>query len=205
MKPELDKALCEKYPKIFANRHADMKTTAMCWGFECGDGWYHIIDALCESFTHSYTTVKTLELDGRKMPEDIKYDNPEYNSYLWSHNGCANVIATQVKEKFGTLRFYYYTMRSDEDSIMAKKYPNTASAILNEQYLYTIGLVRMAEIMSSRVCEETGQIGELHSLGTGPGAWLKTLNKEYAKNYSFTDRNYIPCSDIKNEKVTETV
>jgi hypothetical protein len=38
MKQELDEQLCAKYPKIFVNRHADMKTTAMCWGFECGDG-----------------------------------------------------------------------------------------------------------------------------------------------------------------------
>ena len=33
MRQELDQLLCERYPKIFANRHADMKTTAMCWGF----------------------------------------------------------------------------------------------------------------------------------------------------------------------------
>ena len=29
MTTELDNKLCTKYPKIFADRHADMRTTAM--------------------------------------------------------------------------------------------------------------------------------------------------------------------------------
>ena len=38
MKKELDEALVAKYPKIFKYRHAPMTHTAMCWGFDCGDG-----------------------------------------------------------------------------------------------------------------------------------------------------------------------
>ena len=49
MRKELDEKLCAKYPKIFADRHGDMRTTAMCWGFECGDGWYWLIDSLCSN------------------------------------------------------------------------------------------------------------------------------------------------------------
>jgi hypothetical protein len=52
MNKELDKQLCAKYPKIFKNRHADMHTTAMCWGFEHGDGWYNIIDMMCSNIQH---------------------------------------------------------------------------------------------------------------------------------------------------------
>ena len=52
MKKELDEALVAKYPKIFKYRHAPMTHTAMCWGFECGDGWYNIIDALCSNIQH---------------------------------------------------------------------------------------------------------------------------------------------------------
>ena len=33
MREELDKLLCEKYPLLFKDRNADMRTTAMCWGF----------------------------------------------------------------------------------------------------------------------------------------------------------------------------
>ena len=48
MRKELDEALCAKYPLIFRDRNAPMTQTAMCWGFSCGDGWYTIIDVLCE-------------------------------------------------------------------------------------------------------------------------------------------------------------
>ena len=47
MSPELDRQLCERYPLIFKDRHASMQVTAMCWGFDHGDGWFHILDVLC--------------------------------------------------------------------------------------------------------------------------------------------------------------
>ena len=47
MKQELDEYLCKVYPKMMVNRNKDMKETCMCWGFEVGDGWFNIIDALC--------------------------------------------------------------------------------------------------------------------------------------------------------------
>ena len=43
----LDKKLCKKYPELFKDRNGDMRKTAMCWGFECGDGWFKLIDELC--------------------------------------------------------------------------------------------------------------------------------------------------------------
>jgi len=83
MRTELDMRLCEKYPKIFADRGADMRSTAMCWGFECGDGWYWLIDQLCGL------------LQGRIDA------NPHLN--------IPQPIAVQIKEKFGGLRFYVTT------------------------------------------------------------------------------------------------
>ena len=41
MSPELQKKLLDKYPRLFASKQF--------WGFECGDGWYNIIDNLCGS------------------------------------------------------------------------------------------------------------------------------------------------------------
>ena len=81
MNSKLDEALCAKYPKIFKDRHGDMKETLMCWGFECGDGWYNIIDELC-----------------------VKIQNHI------DETGKQQIEAEQVKEKYGTLRFYtnYY-------------------------------------------------------------------------------------------------
>lgn len=49
MKRELDLSLCARFPKIFAQRQMPMIRTAMSWGFECGDGWFNLIDSLCES------------------------------------------------------------------------------------------------------------------------------------------------------------
>ncbi|PWR18353.1 hypothetical protein [Zavarzinia compransoris] len=76
MRRDLDQYLCAKYPKIFVDRHADMRVTAMCWGFSCGDGWFGIIDRLCGNL------------------QEIS-DRTE-----------CQAVAVQVKEKFGGLRFY---------------------------------------------------------------------------------------------------
>jgi len=81
MTRKLDEALCNKYPKIFVNRHGNMKTTAMCWGFSCGDGWYWLIDKLCSQL---------------QWNTDHNNQNGKY----------PQIVATQVKEKFGGLRFY---------------------------------------------------------------------------------------------------
>lgn len=82
----LDKYLCQKYPKIFADRNKPMNQTCMCWGFEFNDGWLHLMDNLCWQI-------------------QSKIDNP-----AWNQDGkieITQVVALQCKEKFGRLRFYY--------------------------------------------------------------------------------------------------
>lgn len=131
MHKHLDEELCRKYPQIFRDRHADMRTTAMCWGFDCGDGWYNIIDAVCATIQNHERNNK---LNNVVMPP---------------------VIATQVKEKYGTLRFYY---TGGDD--------------------YIDGVVAMAEYMSGVTCENCGSPGKLRDDG-----WLRTLCDEHAKEY----------------------
>lgn len=80
MNEKLDNQLCEKYPKIFANRYGNPNETLMCFGFECGDGWYHLIDHLCSEIQW--------HIDKNAKP------------------GTEQFVAVQVKEKFGGLRFY---------------------------------------------------------------------------------------------------
>lgn len=77
MKRELQEKLFSKYPKIFIQKKLSMTETAMCWGIECGDGWYWLIDMLCNQ---------------------IQYDIDKNNE--------PQIEAVQVKEKFGGLRFY---------------------------------------------------------------------------------------------------
>lgn len=129
MKQELDEQLCAKYPKIFANRDADMTTTAMCWGFSCGDGWYNILDQLCHNI-QSHTDWHNRETV--KVPQ---------------------VVASQVKEKFGGLRFYY---DGGDD--------------------YISGLASMAESMSEVTCEECGAPGQQRG-----GGWIYTACDAHTK------------------------
>lgn len=135
MNDGLDKLLCEKYPKIFVNRNGDPKETLMCWGFECGDGWFNIIDQLCSNIQH--------RIDWRQEQKE-KYGRGE---------GCKQVVAVQIKEKFGTLRFY--TEGGDEE-------------------IY--GMIRMAESMSCVTCEVCGSPGKQRH-----GGWIRTLCDVHAK------------------------
>jgi hypothetical protein len=129
MKKELDEQLCQKYPLIFANRHRPMNETAMCWGFDCGDGWFNILDQLCLNIQYY--------IEWKNKKETV----------------VEQVVADQVKEKFGTLRFYY----SGGDEHIA-------------------GMVAMAESMSGVTCEDCGKPGRSRGFG-----WITTVCDEHAK------------------------
>lgn len=86
MKPELQQKLYKNYPKIFKQKDDDKTKTAMCWGISCGDGWYDILNVLCENIQNH------LKNKNRDKPEE-------------EHLICE---AVQVKEKFGGLCFYIY-------------------------------------------------------------------------------------------------
>jgi len=128
MKQELDELLCKRYPKMMVNRNKNMQETCMCWGFECGDGWFDILDQLMGNIQH--------HIDWKNKKEVV----------------VAQVTLDQVKEKFGTLRFYY---SGGDDEIS--------------------GMVAMAESMSGVTCEECGSPGK--RVG---GGWVSTLCKEHA-------------------------
>ena len=132
MKQELDKLLCEKYPKMMVNRNAPMTETCMCWGFDCGDGWFNILDQLMGN-----------------IQNHIDWNNKNFEKGYAQYKQVPQVTLDQVKEKFGTLRFYY-TGGDDEIS----------------------GMVRMAESMSGVTCEECSAPAKTH----GPG-WIRTICK----------------------------
>jgi hypothetical protein len=92
MKDELDKILCEKYPKIFRDRNKSMQETCMCWGFSHGDGWYNIIAAACQNIQN--------HVDWKRKQEPYASMTDE------EFDEIHQPIAVQVKEKFGGLRFY---------------------------------------------------------------------------------------------------
>jgi len=137
MKEELDKKLCEKYPKIFKNRNGSMQETCMCWGFSHDDGWYDIVDSLCASIQNH---INNKRYQFREMSQE-DFDEEH------------QIVAAQVKEKFGGLRFY---IDGGDD--------------------WVYGAISMAESMSYRTCEVCGAPGKTR--GTG---WIRTTCDEHTK------------------------
>lgn len=78
MRKELDDKLCIKYPRIFANRNKTKYESPFYYGFEHGDGWFDLLDQLCDCI----------------------------QDYLDRNPTVPQVVVNQVKEKFGTLNFY---------------------------------------------------------------------------------------------------
>ncbi|WP_445147260.1 hypothetical protein [Dyella sp. Tek66A03] len=81
MNPENTQRLLSDFPELYRSQRIDplrqhTLTLVSYWGFECGDGWMDLIYGLSQA----------IELHAKSVGMDI--------------------VATQVKEKFGTLRFY---------------------------------------------------------------------------------------------------
>jgi hypothetical protein len=123
MRHDLDMALCKDFPKLFSDRNAPITQSCFGFGFECRNGWEPIIRAAAQK----------LEAINDKI------DRPEF----W-------IRVSQIKEKFGTLRFY-------TGSILYE-YADEVEAIINE-----------VETKSETTCEKCGEEGKLR--GTG---WLST-------------------------------
>lgn len=167
MRKELDEALCAKYPLIFKDRNADMRTTAMCWGLDCGDGWYNIIDTLCGLLTSDYRSAKSryehlLEtgvgnvLYGTKT---ITQEQIDEACVKMNEEALKVPVAVQVKEKFGGLRFY-------------------VQAATDKHYNF----ISFAESMSYRTCEMCGAPGKTYTNG-----WHTTLCEIHAEMHGKTE------------------
>jgi len=86
MKQELEQQLLTAYPKIFSQPFG---------GFCVGDGWYHILEALCRRIQATIDNREEHILWLQKEGKAINIDPIE------------QVVVAQIKEKFGGLRFYY--------------------------------------------------------------------------------------------------
>lgn len=51
MEKELELKLVEKYPRLFRDYNKSPRETLMCWGCECGNGWYKILAELFEQLS----------------------------------------------------------------------------------------------------------------------------------------------------------
>ena len=145
MTPELENKLYLKYPRIFGRKDLPMSQTCMCWGIAVDDGWYNILDTLCGQI-QQYIDWENCE---GQYESQKKWRTPNEDG---SYENVPQVLAEQVKEKFGALRFY--ALGGNE---------------------HTGGLIAMAEAISARTCETCGAPGRLTT-----GGWVKTLCAEHA-------------------------
>lgn len=126
MKLELQNKIFEACPFLYGDRNKSATETCMCWGLSVGDGWYSLIYDL---------SIKLESLIKKFVAE-----------YPQAHEEDVYPKASQVKEKFGGLRFY---MTSYTDEIRE--------------------LIDEAERKSFTICEQCGEAGKRRS-----GSWLTT-------------------------------
>ena len=115
-------------------------------GFAIGQGWWPMIETLC-GLIQSHIDWNN------NMVE--KYPDSKYKS-------VEQVRVDQIKEKFGTLRFYY---TGGNDTIS--------------------GMVSMAESLTGQICETCGDRGERRS-----GGWIRTLCDKHNAMYEVSKGNY---------------
>lgn len=141
MKKELEEKIVNDFPKLFQPEEVrnDPRQSCMAFGFGCDDGWYDLLYNLCGCIQHYIDHCHTY-VNGEKIE-------------------CPQVTVTQIKEKFGGLRFYYY---GGDDKVS--------------------GMVHFAESLSYTTCEITGGKGRLRK-----GGWIRTLCDEKAKELGYKE------------------
>jgi len=128
MKSELEIKLITEFP--FLRPCNDIYAA---FGMECGDGWFNVVYGLCKEI------VELFEKNGYNADE-------------------ISLVPTQIKEKYGTLRFYF--------GIPDK----TQSKLYDEIY----DIVDKWEKISGETCESCGEPGVCES----DGYWISTLCKK---------------------------
>lgn len=140
MRRELQDKLFADFPLIFPpEMRKDMQVSCMFWGVACGDGWYSLIRECCE---HLQTRIN-------------------HDPNLWPQ-----VVAAQIKEKFGTLCFYIESRRAPS----SEDWPLFAQTEIINSY----------ERMSGCTCERCGTTSvdagvTTRSGGVASPGWIRTL------------------------------
>lgn len=174
MQKELDHFLTKRYPEIFKNRNASIQESCMAWGFSCGDGWFNILNTACGLID---SHIKQIEEKNRDNAEYVRKIENNEKVYDWVEKAykegklnqvkVPTFVAQQVKEKFGTLRFYY----SGGDD-------------------YIDGVVRFAESLSGKTCEVCGNVGHL-----GGNGYISTKCKEHKPEYEIDEQFELKVDD----------
>ena len=146
MKQELQDKLKAQYPELLRNLDGDVTAAPLSmWGIECPNGWYHLLDMLCRTVSREVAR--------------INKEHPELE---------LKVAAEQIKEKFGTLRFYYsQDLRSDHEF---QELAPDLKAKVDRSTLLIRGAVSFAEDLSEKVCVGCGILTDNRSSAGFPYA-----------------------------------
>jgi hypothetical protein len=163
MKQELEDYLVKRYPQFLKGRKESPKNSAMLYGFQCGDGWFNLLNMLLESIENHIGSIKRnnefnqgqLDLAAAgKIDQMHDWMRAIYEKGELVVKKNPNISVEEVKEKFGQLRF---SVKGADDSIR--------------------GMIQMASAMSATICEECGKPGKLSSTNSG---WIRVLCKEHS-------------------------
>lgn len=134
MDKQLEQKLVADFPEIFQDYGGDPSKTCMAWGMSCGNGWEPLIRALCGSIKWRLNNPPRLQDPATKLWTILTKIEP--------------VVALQVKEKLGGLRFYY---RGGDNKIATN--------------------VEFAETLSQSICEECSTMQDI----TSTDGWIRYL------------------------------
>jgi hypothetical protein len=178
MNQELEEKLYNKYPKLFKERSLPMTQTCMCWGLECGSGWFDIIDRMCSLVQHHIDETRrsaaTVKRYNRAITQAVNGSDRNLLFYYEKRLGYKKEQAQEyVKrdlERGKQLRELFREVPTQLVFTQIKEKMGTLTVYYSGGDDYCRGAVSMAESMSSRICEDCGNPGKIR-----PGGWIRTL------------------------------
>lgn len=151
MSPENTEKLFSAFPRLFRGRDKSPDESSMSWGFQCEDGWFRLIWDL------------SLGIEKIAWKEGLHPDHENWPE------------ATQVKQKFGELRF---GLRND--SVAMKE------------------LITSAQQTSNGICELCGEPGSVVSNNRRS---VKSLCLKHGREYLYSneDASRIPVWEMEKK------
>lgn len=143
MDNELEQRIYDAAPVFFRNRTLPATQTCMCWGIECGDGWYGPL------------------LQFAKEAEVI-------NGLLKPYNSC--VVADQVKSKWADICVYWHMATLDETANVELDDAAQETVRVIDR-LFEKAVEKLGE-ECERTCEICGKKGNYYEDIITCGSWL---------------------------------
>jgi len=89
MKQELQNKLFTKYPRLFKDHNKSTAESCMGWGITCGDGWYDLLDSICQEFMDTCPDALYFEQVKEKFGALVIYTN---------YDGTGNKVVKEIRQ-----------------------------------------------------------------------------------------------------------